>query len=64
MRLKGKVAIVTGGASGFGEGIARRFAQEGARVAIADLNEDAAQKLAKELGGAGDPRRCFARTPM
>ena len=50
-RLPGKVAIVTGGASGFGEGIARRFAQEGAHVAIADLNEDAAQKLAKELGG-------------
>lgn len=50
-RLKDKVAIVTGGASGFGEGIARRFAQEGARVAIADLNEDAAQKLAKELRG-------------
>lgn len=50
-RLKAKVAIVTGGASGFGEGIARRFAQEGARVAIADLNEEAAQKLAKELGG-------------
>jgi 3-oxoacyl-[acyl-carrier protein] reductase len=50
-RLKDKVALVTGGASGFGEGIARRFAQEGARVAIADLNEDAAQKLAKDLGG-------------
>lgn len=50
-RLKAKVAIVTGGASGFGEGIARRFAREGARVAIADLNEEAAQKLAKELGG-------------
>jgi 3-oxoacyl-[acyl-carrier protein] reductase len=50
-RLKDKVAIVTGGASGFGEGIARRFAQEGAHVAIADLNEDAAQKLAKELAG-------------
>jgi 3-oxoacyl-[acyl-carrier protein] reductase len=50
-RLKDKVALVTGGASGFGEGIARRFAQEGAHVAIADLNEDAAQKLAKELGG-------------
>jgi 3-oxoacyl-[acyl-carrier protein] reductase len=50
-RLKDKVAIVTGGASGFGEGIARRFAQEGAHVAIADLNEGAAQKLAKELGG-------------
>jgi 3-oxoacyl-[acyl-carrier protein] reductase len=50
-RLKDKVALVTGGASGFGEGIARRFAQEGARVAIADLNLDAAQKLANELGG-------------
>src|ERR1700678_3839074 len=49
-RLKDKVALVTGGASGFGEGIARRFAQEGAHVAIADLNEDAAQKLAKEVG--------------
>jgi 3-oxoacyl-[acyl-carrier protein] reductase len=50
-RLKDKVAIVTGGASGFGAGIARRFAEEGARVAIADLNEDAAQALAKELNG-------------
>jgi 3-oxoacyl-[acyl-carrier protein] reductase len=50
-RLKDKVALVTGGASGFGEGIARRFTQEGARVAIADLNQDAAQKLAKELSG-------------
>jgi len=50
-RLKDKVAIVTGGASGFGEGIARRFAQEGARVAIADLNDDAARNLAKEIGG-------------
>ncbi|HXR95621.1 MAG TPA: glucose 1-dehydrogenase [Rhizomicrobium sp.] len=50
-RLKDKIAIVTGGASGFGEGIARRFAREGARVAIADLNEAAAHKLAKELDG-------------
>jgi 3-oxoacyl-[acyl-carrier protein] reductase len=50
MRLQGKTAIVTGGASGFGEGIARRFAQEGAKVVIADLNEDAAQSLARDLG--------------
>jgi 3-oxoacyl-[acyl-carrier protein] reductase len=50
-RLQGKIAIVTGGASGFGEGIVRRFAQEGARVAIADLNDEAAQTLAKEVGG-------------
>lgn len=50
-RLSGKVAIVTGGASGFGEGIAHRFAQEGAHVAIADLNDDAAKNLAKEIGG-------------
>lgn len=51
MRLKDKVAIVTGGASGFGEGIVRRFAGEGAKVIIADLNDDAAQKLAREIDG-------------
>lgn len=51
MRLKGRTAIVTGGASGFGEGIVRRFADEGAKVAIVDLNGAAAEALAKELGG-------------
>ena len=51
MRLKGKVAIVTGGASGFGEGIVRRFAAEGAKVVIADLNADTAQKIAREIDG-------------
>ncbi len=52
MRLEGKRAIVTGGASGFGAGIARRFAEEGARVIVADLNGDAARALAAELGDA------------
>ena len=51
MRLQNKVAIVTGGASGFGEGIARRFAREGARVVIADVNLEAARKLTQEIDG-------------
>ncbi|SOE17051.1 3-oxoacyl-[acyl-carrier protein] reductase [Hoeflea halophila] len=50
MRLEGKTALVTGGASGFGAGIARKFLAEGARVAIADINTGAAQDLASELG--------------
>lgn len=50
MRLAGRTAIVTGGASGFGEGIVRRFVAEGAKVAIVDLNLAAAQALAGELG--------------
>lgn len=52
MRLKGKKAIITGGASGFGEGIVRKFVSEGADVLIADLNIEAAQKLSDELGTA------------
>ncbi len=50
MRLKGKTAIVTGGASGFGEGIVRKFIAEGARVMIADINIEAAEALAEEVG--------------
>ena len=50
MRLKDKVAIVTGGASGFGAGIARKFVAEGARVLIADLDLQGALGLAAELG--------------
>lgn len=52
MRLDGKSAIVTGGASGFGAGIARRFVLEGAYVVIADINGDAAVALADDLGDA------------
>ena len=50
MRLQGERAIVTGGASGFGAGIVRRFVAEGARVAIADLDKAKGEALAKELG--------------
>ena len=50
MRLSGKTAIVTGGASGFGAGIVRKFLTEGAQVMIADLNGDAAEVMAGELG--------------
>jgi len=51
MRLEGKTAIVTGAGSGFGAGIARRFAAEGATVMVVDLNGDAAAAVAQEIGG-------------
>lgn len=52
MRLKDKVAVVTGGGSGFGAGIARKFVEEGARVLIADLDLDAGHRVAATLGDA------------
>ncbi|MBY6117854.1 glucose 1-dehydrogenase [Mameliella alba] len=50
MRLEGKRAIVTGGGSGFGEGIATRFAAEGAQVVVADINYENARKVAEATG--------------
>ena len=50
MRLAGKIAIVTGAASGFGEGIARKFVAEGARVVVADRDGDGARRVADALG--------------
>ena len=50
MRLREKVAIVTGGASGFGEGIARKFVTEGAHVLIADRDGAAGERAARALG--------------
>ncbi len=54
MKLDGKVALVTGAASGIGHAIAKRYVEAGGRVAIADLNLDAAKAAAKELGGEND----------
>jgi 3-oxoacyl-[acyl-carrier protein] reductase len=51
MRLENKVAIVTGAGSGFGEGIARKFVAEGARVLPVDLRGDAAEQAAAALDG-------------
>ena len=52
MRLKNKTVIVTGGASGFGEGIVRRFAKEGANIVIADINGDAGKKVSEGIQGS------------
>lgn len=53
MQLTNKVAVVTGGGSGFGEGIATYLAQHGATIVIADINEVAAQRVAGAIGAAG-----------
>ena len=51
MRLKNKIAIVTGGGSGFGAGIVKKFIQEGAKVVVADINLENAEKVAMDTGG-------------
>ena len=51
MRLKNKIAIVTGGGSGFGAGIVKKFIQEGAKVVVADINLENAKKVAMDTGG-------------
>ena len=58
MRLRDKVAVVTGAASGIGKEIAKTFVREGAKVAIADLNQEAASATARELDNTG--RQCVA----
>ena len=60
MQLKNKVALVTGAASGIGKEIARQFSQEGANVAVADINLDAAHATAAELDPSG--KTAFALT--
>ena len=50
-RLKGKVALITGGARGLGASIAKHFSNEGAKIILCDINTDLANKMANELGG-------------
>jgi 3-oxoacyl-[acyl-carrier protein] reductase len=58
MRLKDKIAIVTGAGSGMGEAIAHTYAREGARVAVLDVNEQAANKVANAIGNAAVAIAC------
>ncbi len=59
-RLEGKVAIVTGGGSGFGDGIAKRFAEEGAKVVVADINAEAGQSVARQISQSGGAATAIA----
>jgi 3-oxoacyl-[acyl-carrier protein] reductase len=58
LRLQGKIALVTGAASGFGAGIARRFAAEGAQVALLDINGEGAREVAAGAGGGAIGLTC------
>ena len=49
MRLKNKIAIITGAASGFGKGIAKKFSKEGAKLILVDINKDLLEKVSKDL---------------
>ena len=53
MQLDGKVALISGGAHGIGAAVVRRFAAEGARIGLGDIDRDAGERLASELSGQG-----------
>jgi 2-hydroxycyclohexanecarboxyl-CoA dehydrogenase len=58
--IKAKVVVVTGGAGGIGAAICRRFAEQGAEVAVFDINKDAADALVKQIRAAGNKASAFA----
>ena len=58
MRMQGKRGVVTGAASGLGQEVAKLFAEEGARVVVADVNGDGAQAVAEEIGGDAVHQAC------
>src|SRR6476659_8789853 len=60
-RLDGKIAMITGGASGLGLAACRLFVNEGARVLVADIRDEAGQGLVSELGDRVSFRRCDVR---
>lgn len=64
MRLAGKTAIVTGGASGFGAGIARCLAREGAQVLVADLDGDGADRIAREIAAETGVQAAWAKADV
>ena len=65
MRLEGKVAIVTGAGSGFGEGIAKRFAEEGAKLVINDIDDRGGERVAGEIErSAGQGSALYVRADV
>src|SRR5437899_2911756 len=55
MKIQGQSALVTGGGSGLGAATARELARQGAKVAVLDVNAEAAQQVAREIGGVACP---------